>query len=236
MAETNLFRMDDLLIRSAIRLGLVVVLGTLLFAAVLFGGPPETRPALGAGWALVGLVLLAPVALLAGGLSLRRRERRAVALMRLLDRQLVVDAADLVHNSDFSREQLARAIHDVNGSGQALLVWDPKTDQVQDGRLRRSFLQVDECGACGAKISQQVPLAGHSVAVDCPHCGTPLSARDIEDARERLVDEIHEQNRLDDPPPGCETPDFSVTIFVLLMLFCWPLALVYGMRCWKVVV
>ena len=189
---------------------------------------------LGAAWLVAGIAPLAPVGLLVGGFQLRRRERRALAVLRVIEHQLVVAAEDLMHAFELGRAELALAIRDLNSSGLAFLVWDRQTNRVQDGRLRRTVLQVEKCGACGAKIAQEISIAHAASAARCPHCGSGLPVDDVADARERVVAEIQRKNRLEQmKTSNAEQPTFSMTIFVVLMLIAWPLALIYMMRRWK---
>jgi len=228
MPERNLFRLDDTLIKGAAILGGLVLLVLAAVASAVATG--EARMG-GGAWLATGMAVLAPVGLLAAGLALRRRERRALAVLRVLERQVVVAADDLLHSFQLTRVSLAQAIRDVNDAGLAFLVWDTNTDQVQDGRLRKSVLQFEKCGSCGAGISQEVPLHDFSQAGDCPHCGCAISPEDIAEARESLLREVQQQNRRDQPT--CEKPDFSIATFTLLALLCWPLAIIYVARRWK---
>lgn len=228
MREPDLMRLDDVLIRNAKIFAAVVALA----AAGAWLWPEEarvSRPALFAG---LGFAALAPLAMALFGLALRARERRAVALMRLIDRHVELSARDLLQNSDFSAESLATAIRDLNSSGARHFVWDRSTGLIQDGRLRLSRFHFEDCAACGAKVALDVALHEASGA-RCPVCDAAVDARVIDDAKQTVMSEISARSEsacapASHPPRG----GFSLPIFLVLVVLFWPLALVYGLRHW----
>ena len=169
--------------------------------------------------------------MLVAGSRLRRREKRAWGLHRLIDDHVEVSADDLLLGSDFTPETLDRAIRDLNNAGAAFLVWDRKTGKIQDGRLRTSRVTVDECGSCGAKVQIDVKLADVASA-RCPYCHDPIGAERAIEEKATLMEKLGAD-------PAAEravaTTDgsFSVPIFIVLLFVFWPLAVGYAFLKWK---
>lgn len=226
MREPDLLKLDDFMLRGAAISALIVVVGgglALLLPEEVIG----SRMLLLLG---LGFAALAPLVMTLVGFNLRKRERRAVALMRLVDRHAELSADDLVLNSEFTRETLEVAVRDLNSSGLRHVVWDRKLGLIQDGRLRQSRLHIEKCAACGAKIALDVPLH-EAAAATCPTCGSPLDAREVDDEKRAVMAQI---SRRSDRVPRARPPEnrFHLSLFLLLLVACWPLALVYVAKCW----
>ena len=226
----DLLRLDDFMFRGAKGGAVLVALG----AFVALAWPPGAAISRGAVFAGVGFAALAPIAMLLAGLALRDRERRAVGLVKLIERHVEVSADDLLANSNFSASTLATAIRDLNSSGRHHVVWDRRTNLIQDGWLRRSRLHVESCASCGTKISIDVALHEASAA-RCPSCDAPLDAREIDEEKQAVMAQISERARAR-PIPVDTRPRFSIPIFLLLLILCWPLAIFYAVKRWRAVV
>lgn len=232
MSGPNLFRMDDFLLKSALGLGALVAI---VFAAV-FSAVSASDFSVSAGLGL-GLFAfaLAPVAMGFVGYGVRRRERRAVSLWKLIEREVEISSGDLFRHSDWTAPRLERAVRDLNNAGVAYIVWDRKAGLIQNGRLRRSTLVVDECTACSNKISLRVTIGSTGVP-RCPYCGEPVDVAQITEEKARIIDELEldpPEGRATSPAPdalGQEKGEFSVFIFVVLVSVFWPAALWYCLK------
>jgi predicted RNA-binding Zn-ribbon protein involved in translation (DUF1610 family) len=220
----NVLRMDDLLLKGAAVAAVVVVFAGGVWLAVPEEAP-TVRTALGLG---MGFAALAPIGMLLCGLHLRKRELRAQGLMRLLDRNPELTAADLLRSSDLSAATLECAVRDLNSSGARHVVWDHERGLLQDGRLRMKRLHVETCRSCGVKISLDVPL-NEAATARCPSCGSTLDAREIDEEKHAVMAELREEAK----PRLAPRPRFSVPLFLVLLVVCWPLALLYGAKCWR---
>jgi hypothetical protein len=189
MSRPNLLKIDDQLLRMAQLLGLVWICGSFVGIAVAL----HASVAMAMPLVFVAISATAPIGLYLCGTRLRRREGRAWALHRLVDDHVELSVTDLLRDSDFTKATFERAIRDLNNSGIALLVWDRKTNVVQDGRLRTSRVQIDDCTACGAKISMNVNLADIA-SQRCPYCQGLVGNAE-------LLERPHEQRFL---TPGLE--------------------------------
>lgn len=227
MREPNVLRLDDFMIRGAAFGAGFVGLGVI----VALAWPEGAAISRGAVAIAVALCALVPISMLLLGLALRRREQLAIALLRLMEHHVEVDAQDLIANSDFSPSTLEVAIRDLHSAGLRHIVWDRKSNLLQDGWLRRSQLHIESCASCGTKIAMDVALH-EAAAARCPSCNAPLDARDIDEAKREMMAEVSLRSR---PLPAPVAPSwpFSLPIFFLLLVACWPLALLYAMKCWQ---
>jgi hypothetical protein len=229
MREPDVLKLDDLLLRWAAWGGLLVpLLGILGFLI-----PEAWRGSNATLLVGLGFSALAPISMLLLGLRLRKREHRALALMHLVDRQVEIVAADLLGNSDFTRESLETAIRDLSSSGLRHVVWDREEGLIQDGRLRQSRLHIETCAACGVKISLDVPLH-EAAAARCPSCDSLLDTREIADEKQAVISELSRRAEPAKPMRGSGNGEFSPLLFVLLLAFFWPLGLLYGAKHWQV--
>ena len=229
MARPNLLRIDDVLMRASALTALVWSVGSLALLAITAGGGGGLGGPIALSLAAGG----APLGLLIAGQRLRRRERRAWALHRLVDDHVEIPAADLLRDSDFTAETLSRAIKDLNNAGAAFLVWDRKAGVVQDGRLRSARLQVEDCVSCGAKVSLSIPV-GQAASARCPYCHDPLDGEWLRQEKARLIDE------LDTDPETSRSRNhqksgFSLAIFVVLILVFWPAGVGYALWHWQAI-
>lgn len=225
MQDSNLLTIDDVLFRGAKIVAFVVV----CLALLAFLVPAELRGS-NLLWGLgLAFAASAPIGMTFVGLAFREREARALGLMRLLDRQVEVVAGDLLANSDFTRDSLETAIRDLNSTGTRHLVWDRRSGLIQDGRLRQSRLHIETCQNCGVKISLDIAL-NEAASARCPACGSTIDAREVDQAKQSVVETLSHRA---DPPIACPpVPQrgFSLSFFVALLIFAWPLALVYAAR------
>jgi hypothetical protein len=232
MSGSNLFRMDDFLLKGALWLGVLVA----IIVLSVFSAASENVFSVSAGQGL-GLFAfsVSPIAMGIVGYGVRRREKRAVSLWRLIERDVEISSRDLFRDSDWTAPLLERAVRDLNNAGVAYVVWDRQAGLVQNGRLRRSTLVVDECSACSNKMSLRVTIGSTSV-LRCPYCHEPIDITRVAEEKARLIDELEA-----DPPgaleshaaphaSGQEKSEFSVVIFILLFSVFWPAALWYCFR------
>lgn len=222
MQQVQIYRIDELLIRTGFVTLLVVAVVTLAAA------PWESRMSLPALLWLC-LAAAAPAAMLLAGYGVRRRENRIHAVWRLLQRSLEVDVTALMRASSFTREELVRAVRVLNDRGLGHYVWDDQAEVVRDGRLAVTMAHESRCDTCGAGVSVTLSM---SEAPSCPYCEAPLDAGAVNALKQRTI------ARLDTPlppDPSVAAPAprrrMSIGVFVMLLIFCWPAALVYAIYC-----
>ncbi len=227
LARPNLLKIDDVLIRFGSLAGLAWIFGSLLALALTL------NEAIDAAQSTMAVVLgaSAPLGLLVAGFKIRRRERRAWALHRLVDDHVEISVSDLLRDSDFTAASLERAIRDLNNAGAAFLVWDRKADVVQDGRLRSTRVEVEDCGSCGAKVSLTLRV-GDIASTRCPYCHDLLGTDRHMEEKAQLIDELDTDPAVVSARNRGES-DFSIPIFAILTLLFWPLGIGYAFWKWQ---
>lgn len=227
MARPNLLKIDDILLRTSWILGLIWLCGS----AIAIVSAWNAQVGLATPIALVLVAASAPLGLLLAGLKLRRCEERAWALHRLVDDHVEIPASELLRDSDFTAASLQRAIRDLNNSGAALLLWDRKSDVVQDGRLRTSRVQVEDCGSCGAKVSMSLRI-GEIASACCPYCHDPLGAERLMEEKAQLIDALDTDPEIASAR-NQQGSTFSIGIFVFLTVVFWPFGVGYALWKWR---
>ena len=227
MPRPNLLKIDDVLLRAGSILGLFWLLASAIGIAIAL----DAGVGLARTTALMLIFASAPLGFWIAGFKLRRREQRAWALYQLVDDHVEIPVPDLLRDSDFTAATLSRAIRDLNNSGVAFLVWDRKADVVQDGRLRATQVQIEDCGSCGAKVSMSVRI-GETASARCPYCRDLLAAERLMEEKAQRIDEL-------DTDPAIVSArfesgsNFSIAIFALLTLVFWPLGIGYAFWKWR---
>jgi hypothetical protein len=227
LPRPNLLKIDDLLLKAGWWLALAWLLGSTIGIAIAL----DAEEGLARTNAFILAFASAPIGLWIAGFKLRQREHRAWSLYRMVDDHVEIPASDLLRNSDLTAETLSRAIRDLNNAGVAFLVWDRKANLIQDGRLRSARIQVEDCGACGAKVSLNLRI-GDIASARCPYCHDPLGAERLMEEKAQLVDELDTDPEImsaRNSPPS----NFSIPIFAILTLFFWPLAIGYAFWKWR---
>jgi hypothetical protein len=227
MPQPNLLKIDDQLIRAGSMLAGVWLLGSLVGLTFALNDSLEWRSLIAA----IALFPSAPIGLWMAGARLRKRERRAWALHRLVEDYVEIPATDLLRDSDFTAATLDRAIRDLNNSGCAFLVWDRAADVVQDGRLRAARIMVEECGACGAKVSIRVRV-GDIDSTRCPYCRDFIAAEGLIEEKAELIDELRTDPAIISARTSGDS-DFSIVVFAFLVVVFWPLGIGYAFWKWR---
>ena len=186
MSDSNLFRMDDFLLRGAVVVGIAFA----LVASAIVSAAKTGAFVAGAGLVLALAALgIAPLAMGITGYRLRRREKRAVSLWKLIDREVEISDADLRRSSDWTVRHLDQAIRDINNTGVGYVVWDRSAGRIQNGRLRRSTVIVDECSACSGR-SRSRSSSETAIAARCPFCHEPVDVASVVEEKARIIDEL----------------------------------------------
>ncbi len=227
MPRHNLLKIDDVLLRAGKILGLAWLVGS----AIGIGIALDSGVGLARTIAFMLVFASAPIGCWVAGFQLRRRENQAWALHQLVDDHVELPAPDLLRDSDFTAETLARAIRDLNNSGVAFLVWDRKTGVIQDGRLRSARIQVEDCGACGAKVSMSVRI-GDITSARCPYCQDLVGAERLMEEKAQLIDELDTDPEIMSAR-NRRSSNFSIPTFAILTLFFWPLGIGYAFWKWR---
>ena len=227
MPRPNLLKIDDVMLKAGSWAAFAWLLGSVIGVVIAL----DAAEGLARTGGFILVFASAPIGLWIAGFKLRQREKRAWALHRLVDDHVEIPASDLLHDSDFTAETLSCAIRDLNNSGVAFLVWDRKANVIQDGRLRSARIMVEDCGACGAKVSINVRI-GELASARCPYCQAPLGAERLMEEKAQLIDELDTDPEIMSARNKAPT-DFSVGIFIVLTLAFWPFGIAYAFWKWR---
>jgi hypothetical protein len=173
--------------------------------------------------------ILCPISLWLAGRHVRSAENRILALHELLQKRGEVHAASLIGDIGFTRAALKRAIRLLNGKRVAYYTWDSRTDVIRDARAEPSPSSHARCAACGASFSFTLPGRNEAFPA-CSYCRTPVAPDALEALRRATQDSGSRGSESGQANAGALSASrpLSVPIFVLLVIFCWPAAIVYA--------
>lgn len=215
----NFFHLDDWFIRAGI-LWFVVILGFFIAGRMPFGFENPLAYAL----------TVPPVLLFLIGQRVRHVEKRTLSVWRILYSNTSIKVPELIANSDITRPQLFKAVKLLNNRGLGFYVWDKKADTIADGRLDDDYVMVESCESCAAPVGLRVSLAGSEVP-SCSYCQAPVASGQLNLLKRATIAELRGYKPADRqyglPVKQGKRP-FSVFLFVFLLMFCWPLAVFYG--------
>ena len=175
-------------------------------------------------------MIIPPILIWVIGLRVRKVEKRTLAVWRILYRNTSVKAPDIISNSDITRKQLHDAVRLLNNRGLGFYVWNKKTDTIVDGRLDDEYVMIDSCESCAAPVKLRVSLAGHEIP-SCSYCQAPVASGQLNLLKQSAIAELRgyqpAERRYGLPVRNDERP-MSIPLFIVLLIFCWPLAVLYG--------
>ncbi|MDH3587868.1 MAG: hypothetical protein OEQ74_00555 [Gammaproteobacteria bacterium] len=136
---------------------------------------------------------------------------------------------ELASMSSFGCRQLAAAVRRINQRGNAMLLWDEQEDIIRDGRIKQHRLtHSEDCQSCGSSVNVEVRTSQTDYV--CPYCGGGLDCSRINP----LLDSLKIREEHDRPPrqmKGYQSGrNFSLTIFILLLVLFWPVAILYALK------
>lgn len=224
--EQNIYRIDDLLIRSGWLAALFALIASMFAITIIRHGSV---------FGLMALLMLCPIALLIPGYSIRRKEQRILAIKRLLQHSPQIHMDKLAQNSGFSQAEIKEAISVLNTKGFGFYTLNKQTGVISDGRLHSEFLGINQCPTCGAGINIKLSVAMDKSPV-CPYCQTAIPADTVNKLKLDALEFISKSNARSSAP-GSEHPNlrskekrFSLFLFLLLLFTFWPAALWYVLR------
>jgi hypothetical protein len=214
VAEKDIYKLDNILIPAAWLL--------LFFWAPAVGLAIEFGVQKSA-WIAISFT---PIIMLVIGYRVRAKERKYNGLWRLLDRSHVVSAAQLLHNTHFSKEELHEGIRAINGTGRAYFIWDQQSNEIMDERFRYARVPQFSCPQCGASLASGLLRE----LIEHPSCRYCSAAFDQELIRKATEQALGPQEPSHTATAAGNRSKFKLSTFVLLTIFFWPAALVYYFR------
>jgi len=117
-------------------------------------------------------------------------------------------------NKDFILQNLKH----INAQQNTYFVYLSDKDAIVDGRLLTEHIVAVNCRGCGSKSSQTLTLAALNTPA-CSYCGMSIEAGELSKMRHEILNK--EENTV------VTKSGFSVPIFIALLIFFWPGALIY---------
>jgi hypothetical protein len=160
--------------------------------------------------------------LLIVGYTYRGREKKIIAMWNAIERTGEARVGDLSLNLGLPREFILKHLKDINVQTQGAYSYDSRTDKIVNNRLLTEFLVLVDCVSCGNKINQKVSL-DLSNPPRCNYCGTGVPADHLNKLKHEVLLSIQ-------ATPAPATSEFSVGIFILLLVLFWPAAVIYVIK------
>lgn len=157
--------------------------------------------------------------ILAIGLFYRSREKKIISIWDALDRSGESKVQELAVSLGLSRDFILRHLKEINAQRNVYFVYQSDQDKIVDGKLMAEYVVVANCPGCGNNLNQKVSLH-FSQLPTCRYCGTTISVDDLNKLKHEVMSS---RNIVVEPPKS----DFSVGVFVLLLIFFWPGAVAY---------
>lgn len=170
---------------------------------------PKIRSLIG----LNGLIILGI------GLFYRSREKKIISIWDALDRSGESKVRDLSVSLGLSSNFILKHLKEINAQRNVYFVYDSEHDKIVDGKLMAEYAIVATCSGCGNNINQRVSLH-FSKLPTCKYCGTTISIDELNKLKQQVLTTREIQQEV---PAG----NFSVGVFVLLLIFFWPGAIAY---------
>ncbi len=230
----NIYGIDDILIKAGyVFLALFILTGGTAVSNMVKGASPDQSEKL---YTAALMLFLPAMVFLLIGYSFRRKEQVTSAIMHKMKITPEAPVADLMKSSGISRRAVEQALLLINRRGLGYYILEGEPEKIIDGRLHRTMVLVDRCDSCGSAISQSFPASQAALPL-CPYCGTPVGIDRWNDMRNRALEDIRKQDAPSNqtgniaPMQAVSAParkTFSLPVFILLLLFFWPAAIIYA--------
>jgi hypothetical protein len=147
----------------------------------------------------------------------RSKENKIIAIWDALERVPQAKVRDLEVSLDIPREFILKNFNHINAQLNAYYLYSSDSDTIMDGRLTEEHVVTINCTGCGNSSSEKITLAINK-APACKYCGNAISVDEISRLRKETL-----AAKVVAPP----TSTFSVPIFIVLLIFFWPAAIIY---------
>ncbi len=172
--------------------------------------PPLIRPVI----AVSGLCLLIV------GIVFRKKEKRIISIWDALEKTSEGRVQDMELALGLSRDFILGNLKHINAQQGTYYVYISDKDFIVDGKLLEEHVVSLNCAGCGHKISKKTTLANLE-GLNCSYCGAPIQTEELTNIRNNII----EENSISQA--ANKEGNFSVAIFILLLLFFWPAAIIY---------
>ncbi|MBK8398783.1 MAG: hypothetical protein IPL26_26490 [Leptospiraceae bacterium] len=171
-----------------------------------------------------------PISFLFAGYKIRTKENKILAIKAMLEKSLDTSIQDIQISTGLTKKFILEAIGVINLRGFGYFVIDSNSNRIMDARLRTEWILIDKCPSCGAAINQKVTLSLNN-APECPYCKNPFPWNFLNELKRKTINEIYSQEHSKEQiiqPIQLPKRNFSIGIFLLLLILIWPLAIYYA--------
>jgi len=225
MRQKNLYRSDDILIRTAIIIG--VISG--IFILNLYNlyknnlGDEDIFPLL----VKIFIAASVPLAFAMAGVLIKKSEKKYLEIWNILERSVEVTFSEIESVTGFARDTILKALRVINRKSGTVYLVDSAHDLVYDGRLSGRVAGAALCPGCGGNVEGLVKLS-LTDAPECPNCGRKVDLSPQAASKDERLRAIREEDRrVQEIQTEIYKGDFKTWVFVLLVMFFWPAAIWY---------
>lgn len=172
------------------------------------------------------LSLIFPASFFALGYKFRKEEKEILSLLHFLEKTIDISMSDIIGTLGLKKPSILKYLNSINQYRPELYIYNQQTERIFDSRLKREYLHIGNCPSCGAITNQRVSI-DFSMLPECRYCHTPFPVNFLNELRMKIFDNLQKQKVSISTPPE-QKKEFKVWIFILLLLFCWPFALIYA--------
>ena len=165
------------------------------------------------------IIGISGVILLVIGIYYRKKENKVHSIWDALEKTKEGKVDNLVVSLGISRSFILENLKHINAQQGVYYVYLADKDMIVDGRLMERHTLTVKCSGCGHTINQKVSLANLEKPT-CNYCGAAVPVSDLSNLRNTVLKET---------PWVVTSPkkEFSVAIFVVLLIAFWPGAIAY---------
>ncbi len=219
MKKPNLYKSDDLLLIIGKILAVLLFFPVLITTVYLFAENMNTP-----GIIADAIMFVTPVFFIITGRKIRRDEEKTLAVWNILAENPEVFIDDIENSTLMSRDEILRHLKLINMRRLGYFVYEKESGSIINGRLRRKNIIVHSCPGCGQIINENIPI-NLSTIPKCKYCNNPIDIKYLNKEKNRIIDEIINESREAGTVP--EKRKFSIFIVIILLIFFWPVAIIY---------
>lgn len=171
------------------------------------------------------IIGLSGLILLLFGIIIRKKENKIISIWNILENNDNVFINDLALSLGLTKEFILNNLKNINKNSNVIYIYDSKHSKIVSKNLTSKYNINSKCTNCGNNVNKQIPLHIYN-EVKCDYCSTPISQNIIKEARDLALGEQSE-NIYKKENESNKKNDFNKITFLILLVLCWPGAIVY---------
>ncbi|HAA13173.1 MAG TPA: hypothetical protein DCE41_16375 [Cytophagales bacterium] len=157
------------------------------------------------------------------GINFRRKEKKIIQIWDALEISGEAKVTDLSNSLGLTRNFILESIQEINAQPGVYYAFDKGSDKIMDGRLMTEFVVNNKCHNCGREYGLTINLS-LATPPACTHCGTPAESQVFNNYKQEI---LNTRTKLE---TQTEESTFNTGVFILLLFFFWPGAIIYYIR------